>query len=409
MHTTDTELNTFLQKYSSELSSKVNTSRIKVEILNTTQEDLKKAGEKIQAGSLVAFPTETVYGLGANALDEQAVKSIFVTKGRPLTDPIIVHVSCVEDAIKITDTDEEIRELFQYLTEAFWPGPLTCVLKADLTKIPLIVTAGTGYVGLRQPKTQIAQDLIKLSQRPIAAPSANLFSHVSPTSAIHVFNDFFDKDVSIIEGPRCEFGIESTVAKLIKDENGCRILVLRAGSLSDKALKEALLKSERFKDVPVLKVKTETHVSEEINSEAPGMLLKHYSPYIETYLVEVVQTLPQSPFQEVEINPKETVLIDYGKTLKNISQDYLKYFSLTDDGNLREAMSHLYSILRAAENVSGAQQILILNLSTYYASNQNPVNELPEYLETVYDKSFRSASGKKIKYHSESKKFFREM
>jgi len=170
MNTTDTELNTFLQKYSSELSSKVNTSRIKVEILNTTQEDLKKAGEKIQAGSLVAFPTETVYGLGANALDEQAVKSIFVTKGihndffpnlniftgRPLTDPIIVHVSCVEDARKITDTDEEIRELFQYLTEAFWPGPLTCVLKADLTKIPLIVTAGTGYVGLRQPKTQVS-------------------------------------------------------------------------------------------------------------------------------------------------------------------------------------------------------------------------------------------------------------
>ena len=249
--------------------------------------------------------------------------------------------------------------------------------------------------------------MIRLSERPIAAPSANLFSHVSPTSAIHVFNDFFDKDVSVIDGPRCEFGIESTVAKLIKDEKGSRILILRAGSLSDKALKEALLKSNKFKDVPVEKIKTEAHVSEEVNSEAPGMLLKHYSPYIETYLVEVVNSLPQDTTEIVEINPKETVLIDFGKGLKSISQDYLQYFSLTDDGNLREAMGQLYSVLRAAENVSGAQQILILNISTYFASNESVINELPEYLETVYDKSFRSASGKKLKFHTKSKNFFK--
>ena len=247
-----------------------------------------------------------------------------------------------------------------------------------------------------------------MSQRPIAAPSANLFSHVSPTSAVHVFNDFFDKDVAIIEGEKCEFGIESTVAKLMKDEQGSKIVILRAGSLSEKAMKDALLKSDRFKDVRVEKIKKETHVSEEINSEAPGMLLKHYSPYIETYLVELVDKVPQSGFENVEVNRNETVLIDFSKALKEVSKDYLHYFSLSESGDLREAMSNLYSVLRAAENIEGASQILILNLNTYYMVNET-VKEWPEYLETVYDKSFRSASGKKMQFSLESRQFFKEL
>jgi len=330
-------------------------------------------------------------------------------EGRPLTDPIIVHVSCVDEALVLTDADQELKDLFAFLAESFWPGPLTCVLKADLTKIPMIITANTGYVGLRQPKAKIAQDLIRMSQRPIAAPSANLFSHVSPTSAVHVFNDFFDKDVAILDGEKCEFGIESTVAKLMKDEQGSKIVILRAGSLSEKAMKDALVKSDRFKDVRVEKIKKEAHVAEDINSEAPGMLLKHYSPYIETYLVELVDKVPESGFEGLEVNRNETVLIDFGKALKDISKDYLHYFSLSDDGDLREAMSNLYSVLRAAENIEGATQILILNLNTYYLANESVVKAWDEYLETVYDKSFRSASGKKMQLNLESRQFFKEL
>jgi L-threonylcarbamoyladenylate synthase len=161
MNTSDIDITSFLEKYSSEITSTVNASRVKAQILSPTEEGLKKASERIQNGSLVAFPTETVYGLGANALDEEAVKSIFTTKGiyflffwsllskgRPLTDPLIVHVSNIEEALALTDTDQEIRDLMRYLTNSFWPGPLTCVVKADLTKIPKIITANTGYVGM---------------------------------------------------------------------------------------------------------------------------------------------------------------------------------------------------------------------------------------------------------------------
>lgn len=249
-----------------------------------------------------------------------------------------------------------------------------------------------------------------MSQRPIAAPSANLFSHVSPTSAVHVFNDFFDKDLSIIDGERCEFGIESTVVKILRDEAGCKLLILRAGSLSDKALKDALNASEQFKDVRVDKFKREGHVSEESNAEAPGMLLKHYSPYIETHLVEISDSTPTSEQDIVEIDPKKTVIIDFNRALEKIAQKgFVKHFSLSESGDLREAMANLYSILRAAENVEGAQQILILNLNTYYKLDEDKVKELPEYLETVYDKSFRSASGKKLKVHLGSHTFFKDV
>ncbi len=247
--------------------------------------------------------------------------------------------------------------------------------------------------------------MIKFSERPIAAPSANLFSHVSPTSAVHVFNDFFDKDISIIEGEKSEFGIESTVIKLVRIADQSKIVILRAGSLSEKALKDALSKSDKFKEVKIERIQREAHVSEEVNSEAPGMLLKHYSPDVETYLVELVKELPQEKITNLDVNAKESVLIDFGKALESVSRDFLDYFSLTDSGDMREAMSNLYSVLRLAENVSGAQRIYILNLQKYH---ENLTEELPEYLETVYDKSFRSASGKKVKLHVESKTFFVE-
>ena len=248
-----------------------------------------------------------------------------------------------------------------------------------------------------------------MSQRPIAAPSANLFSHVSPTSAIHVFNDFYDKDVSIIDGENCEFGIESTVVKLTSDGKNSKITILRAGSLSEKSLRDALEKSQQFRDVQVTKIVKETHVSEQINSEAPGMLLKHYSPYVETYLVEVEEVAQQDNLEVVDVKPKETILIDFGKCLEKISPDYLKYFSLSEKGDMREAMNSLYSTLRMAENIVGAQQILIVNLNTYYKHEDIQVKDLPEYLETVYDKSFRSASGKKLKLSLKTNTYFREI
>ncbi len=160
-------------------------------ILELSQENLKVCGEKIRQGKLVAFPTETVYGLGANAFDKEACLNIYKTKKRPLSDPLIVHIAEKNDIFELVRFKEKEKEIYECLASKFWPGPLTMIFeKSD--KIPMELTAGTGFIGIRNPDHKTALNLIKISKRPIAAPSANLFNHVSPTTAKHVFNDFFD-------------------------------------------------------------------------------------------------------------------------------------------------------------------------------------------------------------------------
>ena len=165
---------------------------------------------------MVSFPTETVYGLGANALNADACNLIFTTKGRPLTDPLIVHVHSLDHGLSLIDqSDEKVVQLFKTLAAKFWPGPLTMVVKANMTVIPSLVTADTGFVGIRMPDHKIALDLIRASGLPLAAPSANKFGHVSPSKADHVYSDFHkDSEVYIIDGGACSFGIESTVLKI---------------------------------------------------------------------------------------------------------------------------------------------------------------------------------------------------
>lgn len=173
---------------------------MKAEILRgDSADDLAQAGELIRSGRLVSFPTETVYGLGANALDEAAVRSIFATKKRPLTDPVIVHVDKPEDGLQFIDISEGVRRIYSFLGATFWPGPLTLILRANFSIIPRVVTANTDFVGIRCPNHPIARALIRAANRPIAAPSANLFAHVSPTSAVHVFNDFYDQAIHILD------------------------------------------------------------------------------------------------------------------------------------------------------------------------------------------------------------------
>ena len=203
-----------------------------------------------------------------------------MTKRRPFTDPVIVHVISVEQAKELVVFETpEIEALFESLAARFWPGPLTFILKCNFAKLDRIVTAQSDYVGVRFPKSEIAQELIRRAGVPIAAPSANLFSHVSPTSSIHVFNDFFDQRLSLVDGPSTEFGVESTVIKLSSDE----IDILRYGSVSELQIREAL--STRH---PQVKLNKKHIVMKESQVQmAPGQLLKHYSPNISCYLFEI--------------------------------------------------------------------------------------------------------------------------
>ena len=201
-------------------------------IFGTTTEEIKQAAEVIKEGGLVAFPTETVYGLGADALNPEAVGKVYAAKGRPSDNPMIVHISSKDDMIKLT---YEITADIQKLMNAFWPGPLTMVVPAREI-IPKVTTGGLDTVAIRMPKEPIALELIRISQTPLAGPSANLSGKPSPTSYKHVAEDLDGRIDGIIAGDDCEAGIESTVVDMTEDIPA----VLRPGVITAEHLKNVI-------------------------------------------------------------------------------------------------------------------------------------------------------------------------
>lgn len=214
----------------------------------------------ILRGDLVVFPTETVYGLGANAFDAEAVAKIFKAKGRPQDNPLIVHISSIDDVKEIA---VDIPDAFYRLAEKFMPGPLTVILKKS-DKIPYIVTAGGDTVGVRMPDNVYARALISAS-RPLAAPSANRSKHISPTTAMHVYEDLKGEVPVIMDGGECRVGIESTVLDLTTDTP----TILRPGAVTAEMLLDIV--GEVSVNGKVIKI-----------AKAPGMKYTHYAPVVET-------------------------------------------------------------------------------------------------------------------------------
>lgn len=234
------------------------------EVLDTSPASIARAAARLRGGGLVAFPTETVYGLGANALDAAAVRRVFDAKGRPATDPLIVHVASVEAMHDLLGEDLETGPYSRVrrLAARFWPGPLTLVVpKSD--RIPPEVTAGLGTVGIRVPAHPVARALLDAADIPLAAPSANLFSRPSPTRADHVLQDLGGRIDFVVDGGATSVGVESTVLDLTR-----RIpTVLRPGAVTVEMLRECL---------PVVLVGIES--VEDGPLPSPGLLPKHYSP-----------------------------------------------------------------------------------------------------------------------------------
>lgn len=221
---------------------------------------MEQAASIIRAGGLVAFPTETVYGLGGNALDPGAVKKIFTAKGRPLWDPLIVHVNSREMLHSlVAKLPAKVDDLFA----AFMPGPLTLVLPKKAT-VPDVVTAGRDSVAVRFPAHPVAQRLIAASELPIAAPSANRFQHVSPTTAEHVLADLDGRIEAVLDGGPCPIGVESTVLDLTAEPR-----ILRQGAVTAEQLQRLLGK--------VVVVEAVSHPREE-GLPSPGMMSRHYAP-----------------------------------------------------------------------------------------------------------------------------------
>ena len=288
-----------------------------------SKEQIESAAQIIKSGGLVAFPTETVYGLGADALNSNAVAKIFIEKERPSFDPLIVHICDIKDIERLT---KQYDSRVDILSKMFWPGPLTIVLpKSDI--VPDIVTSGLSTVGIRMPKNKIALDFIKACGCPIAAPSANKFGRISPTAATHVKKQLTGVEC-VLDGGPCEVGIESTVISLNPDG----FVILREGYITCANLQKALPKSKEKKyNSPVA---------------SPGLLESHYSPIKPLFLVDRENITLTDIFGFKWPKGNGGFISFSGKTLPEFTlTEYL-----SKDGNLKEAAINLFGILHKLED-----------------------------------------------------------
>ena len=248
---------------------------MKTRILSTTENDIAEAAEIIQQGGLVAFPTETVYGLGADALNAEAVAKVYEAKGRPSDNPMIVHIARASDIGQLTPMlSEEIVNLI----DNFWPGPLTLVLKKK-AGVPDRTTGGLDTVAVRMPDSEAALELIRAADCPIAAPSANISGRPSSTRASDVIADMDGRIDAVIEGDDCRVGIESTVL----DMTGDAPVILRPGIITAEDI-EAVLNKKVTYDKALLRDKQGE--DGDIKPKAPGMKYKHYAPKADMVVIE---------------------------------------------------------------------------------------------------------------------------
>ncbi len=287
---------------------------------------IAKAAQIIRNGGLVAFPTETVYGLGANALNPIAVAKIFELKERPSFDPLIVHIASVDDLNTLTKNAD--RNVIR-LAEKFWPGPLTIVLpKSKL--VPDIVTSGLDTVGIRMPDNEIALKLIRAANCPIAAPSANKFGNLSPVSAEHVKKQLPNVDY-ILDGGNTSVGIESTIVSI--ERNVCTLL--RPGVITIADIENALPNTFVFNAEKPHKL------------IAPGLLKSHYSPVKPLYIID----------KQAIYLPESSGIIIHGK--KDQIFNAQKYIYTSQSFNHLEIAANLFSALHAMEDDENIKQIFI--------------------------------------------------
>ena len=301
---------------------------MKTQLHCPTPAALRRLAAALRRGDLVAIPTETVYGLAANALDARACRKIFTAKRRPANDPLIVHVPSLVAAEELA----EFNEVARTLARTFWPGPLTLVLPKKRC-IPGIVTSGQATVALRSPAHALARRLLQLARVPLAAPSANPFGYVSPTTAEHVLAGLRGRIPHVLDGGPCPVGVESTIVDATDPR---RLVILRPGAVSARDLRIALSKVG-------LRAMVGTRPREQVL--APGLLDQHYSPHTPFALVTRAPTTA----------PANTALIRWKRPKGGTNR--AGEFWLSTRGAAAEAAHRLYAVLRAADK-AGLQTII---------------------------------------------------
>lgn len=305
------------------------TQTIKINSVSQKQ-DIALAARILKDGGLVALPTETVYGLGANAFDENAVKNIFIAKGRPQDNPLIVHISEFDEIYNLVS---HVPESAKALADKYWPGPMTIILKKS-SLVPDVVSAGLDTVAVRLPRHDITRAIIKEAGVPIAAPSANLSGSPSPTTAQSVFDDMNGKIPLIVDGGACKIGVESTVISLLGDKPS----VLRPGGITPEQISDVLGEVEI--DEAVLH---EIDKSKKVAS--PGMKYKHYAPKTRVIIVK--------GDKESYLDFLEKCSGNFGALCFEEDAEYLncKYVTYGKENNSLSQSQRLFNALREADSL----------------------------------------------------------
>ncbi|MBO6879885.1 L-threonylcarbamoyladenylate synthase [Winogradskyella sp.] len=290
--------------------------------MSIISKDISKAVALLNAEEIVAIPTETVYGLAGNIYSEKAIKSIFETKQRPFFNPLIVHISSVDYLSQIV---EHIPEKAKLLAKAFWPGPITLVLKKKNT-IPDVITAGKDTVAVRVPNHPTTLELLRQLDFPLAAPSANPFSSISPTTAAHVETYFKDNIKMVLDGGACKSGIESTIIGFENDQP----IIYRLGSTAIEDI-EAVVGEIQIKN------------KKEIAPDAPGMLERHYAPKTKTILTDNILGMVD------QYKGKRIGIITFQSEIANGNIEV--QIALSKTGDLAESASKLYDVLHQLDKM----------------------------------------------------------
>jgi L-threonylcarbamoyladenylate synthase len=305
---------------------------------------IERAAALLRVGELVVFPTETVYGLGADALQPHAVERIFAAKGRPFSDPLIVHIAD-ESSLEMLLTHIPARA--RQLARAFWPGPLTLILPAS-SRVPKLVTAGLSTVAIRMPRHPVALALIRATGSPIAAPSANRFMHVSPTTAQHVLADLDGRVPLILDGGPCEVGVESTVLDLCSTTP----TILRPGGVSLEALRPVL---------PDVQPSPQRRTSQEQVQSSPGQLLTHYAPAVPTILFDgspaAMHTAMLAEVQRHQAQGEQVGILLADEDIPLFQETGARIYAVGSAAVPEQVASRLFAGLRTLEE-AGVQVIL---------------------------------------------------
>lgn len=386
------------------------------EIFKSNEPNIKICAEKIINGDAVIFPTETVYGIGANALCDQSVEKIYRIKKRPSNNPLIVHVLDWNSAKIYTDITHNEETIINELTKKYWPGPLTILVKKN-RYISDKVTANSEWVALRSPSNQIARKLLQYSMLPIAAPSANISGKVSSTYKQHVIDYFKDVNISIlVSDDPCKYGIESTIVKIEEidnsyfSENSIDLSILRPGIITNNDI-HFLLKNknsgirdrlENVYNINVDSININTQFPKS-QTNSPGSDISHYTISKNVVIfnfVDIGQVKIDDYDIETEIIDKtnkyceQSVCIDFGCKNKKFRDKFYGYVDLSENNDIREAIFNFYNILHQLKNVDCRNVLIFEGIINNYTTGPGRENDATLRM-SLYDRIYRCCSGRR--------------